>query len=371
MLQKLIAILLVVNAISNTLAIPIKHNGYTRNIEFDEAMLGFPEPNGNLNIFALPVGDGDATFIQCPSGDVIVVDLGRDPNDKGSGWTPSMVRGYLSNILKSITTIIVSRPTPDHYSYIAQVLDKSVPLSNIILAGKRSDYSDDTFLSFINNNSHIVNYINSGNPCISDCPNDAPKCPSYGNQEVVLKYLAANVGTSASSRSISLQVIAKNFKLLLPGDFLATDIEKQIIDEWLSTGYDITSTHYKLSNRGSVQFSNTQRWLNAIQATYAFSSNSYPHKSTYSPDCLLKYRFLPAGIGKRSSAGPYTCAYRNYDEDGNVESIQLSYSQNYVYQIYTTSPSSSSTEMIKISVNLCDKDESKIISTMKSIPMPF
>ena len=34
--------------------------------------------DGNLNIFNLPVGQGDAQVVQCPSGEITLVDLGSN-----------------------------------------------------------------------------------------------------------------------------------------------------------------------------------------------------------------------------------------------------------------------------------------------------
>ena len=42
----------------------------------------------DLYIEILPLGDGDSTIINCPNGDVIVVDMGKPGR---LGWTESMV----------------------------------------------------------------------------------------------------------------------------------------------------------------------------------------------------------------------------------------------------------------------------------------
>ena len=47
--------------------------------EFDSVekiKLGLKESNDLLNVYALPVGQGDCTIIQCPNGNLVVVDCG-------------------------------------------------------------------------------------------------------------------------------------------------------------------------------------------------------------------------------------------------------------------------------------------------------
>nr|BEK71559.1 hexaxilin-1 [Vazella pourtalesii] len=358
MQRKVIALLLAVNLIGS-FAGPIQ-----RNIQWDEAMLGFPKSDGNLHIYAIPVGNGDATIIQCPGGDIIISDLGREKQSSGTGWTASMVRRYLDDQLGNVKALIVSNPTEDHYNYVAEVFNTTsgvgTSLETIVIAGTRSDYRDEAFQSFLNDHSHIVENINGGNPCISDCSNTPPQCNAYGNQEVVLKYLAANLGNSAYSRSITTQVIFKNFKLLLPGDFLGNDIEQLIMQEWDALGYDLTSSHYKVSNHGAISSSNSQDWLAAIAPEYAFSSNAYPASGMENPSCGIYTSLLKVGsLSKRSTPGVYAC----------IQSNTVIQYQNFVYDLFTTSPTSSSTELLKITVSVCENDEVK--HEMKAIPNPF
>ena len=358
MQRKIIALLLAVNLIS-CFASPIQ-----RKIQWDEAMLGFPKSDGNLHIYAIPVGNGDATIIQCPAGDIIIHDLGREQDSSGSGWTASMVRRYLEDQIENVKALIVSNPTEDHFNYVTEVLNTTggvgPNLQKIVIAGTSYDYRDGAFADFLNAHSHIVETINGGNPCISDCTNTPPQCNAYGNQEVVLKYLAANLGNNAYSRSITTQVIFKNFKLLLPGDFLGYDIEYLIMQEWYAKGYNLTSSHYKVSNHGAVSTSNSKAWLNAIAPEYAFTSNAYPVSGMENPSCSIYTNLLGVGsLSKRSSPGVYACVQ---------SSVVIQY-QNFVYDLYTTSPTSSSTELLKITVSICDNDE--VEHEMKAIPNPF
>ncbi|KAI6660562.1 hypothetical protein LOD99_14146 [Oopsacas minuta] len=358
--SKIIALLLVANFISS-FASPLPQN-----IQWDEAMLGFPQPDGNLHIYAIPVGNGDATFIQCPGGEIIIHDMGQESGNQ-SGWTPSMVRSYLLSQIHKVRAIIISNPTEDHYNYISTVLATNEgvgpELQQIVVAGTKSDYDNEGIQGFLNSYSHIVEYVNGGDPCISDCPNTPPMCDKYGNYQVELKYLAANVGNNKNSKSITLQVITKNFKLLLPGDFKGEDIEKLITQEWNAKGESLASTHYKISNHGQVGSSNSLSWLQEIQPQYAFSSNAYPTKYAINPTCTIYTRLLAVGsLDKRSSSGVYAC-YNTQDDYPHVQQYK-----NFVYDLFTTAPTSSTTELLKISVSLCDDD---VETEMKAIPNPF
>ena len=364
-MNRIIALLLAVNVLS-CMGLPLDPE-HIRNVQWDEAMLGFPAPDGNLHIYAIPVGDGDATIIQCPGGDIIIHDMGRwNAGDSSTGWTERMVRSYLLSQIHMVKAVLVTRPTPDHYNYIADVLSSSngvgPNLQQITVAGTKSDYNDERFQGFLNNNSHIVEYLNNGNPCISDCPNTEPQCNAYGNYQVKLQYLGANLGGNIYSKSITTQIITKNFKLLLPGDFFGTDIEYLIMQEWNAVGYSLESTHYKISNRGTVEDSNSLEWLAEIKPQYAFTSNSYPSsRNWYSPSCRIYSNLLKVGsLNKRSSSGVYACA---------VDNSIVQY-RNFVYELYSTAPASSTTELLKISVNLCSTD-SEVTSEMKAVPNPF
>ena len=159
-------------------------------------------------------------------------------------------------------------------------------MQRIILAGKASDYTETTFLNWLNRRSDIVEYVNNQEPCITDCYSKPPMC-NNGMDGVKFKYLGANLGNDRKGRSITMSIEANNFKMLLPGDFEGVDIECLLVNEWAVVGWNITHTHMKLSRHGDFNDSNSQKFLNAIQPNIAFVTNAYPTEPNYHPSCNI------------------------------------------------------------------------------------
>ena len=56
-----------------------------------------PPPDENLNMYILPVGQGDAHVIQCPApgGEVSIIDMGSSSNTSNSFWNKDQIRSFL------------------------------------------------------------------------------------------------------------------------------------------------------------------------------------------------------------------------------------------------------------------------------------
>ena len=67
-----------------------------------------PAADGNLNMYILPVGQGDAHVIQCPGGEVAIVDMGKDSRTKGREfWTETNIKSFLAgNMVSEISYYI-------------------------------------------------------------------------------------------------------------------------------------------------------------------------------------------------------------------------------------------------------------------------
>ena len=300
-----------------------------------------PNPDTYLHIYVLPVGDGDATLIQCPGGELIIIDLGT--SYLGAGWTPYQVRTWMGNNVDLVSTIVITKGSEDHYNYIPSVFQSNMNINRIILGGKKEDYSSDSFTNWVNQRTHVLEFVNSQEPCITNCKTKPPQC-SGKNGTVSFRFLGANLGSDANGRSLLLQLTAKNgaFKMFFPGDFEGTDIENLVMNEWIWMGETIQSTHYKISNRGDGQNSNSFEFLKAIKPKYAFTSSRYPSKSS-GPECSTITRLLSLGsIGKRSRSGNYACY------NSNAKAI-MQYT-NWVYDIYSTTPYPNQNEILEIDV---------------------
>lgn len=301
-----------------------------------------PKPNAKLNIFALPVGNGDCTIIQCPSGDLIIVDAG---NSGGEGWMEAMIATFLRPQLSRITTLIVMHSDMDHFSYIPELFDLNAApgLERIILGGRKDDYTSPVFRKWLNQHAEVVEYVNDGEPCIGQCNTDPPQC-NNGNDGVDFRYLGANLGNSVDGRSLVMQLaVGDLFQLLMPGDFLGSDIEELLVDEWERRGSPIKSSHLKVSHHGDSKKANSKVFLNAIAPKFAFTSASYPGPPFWYPSCESIKTLLNVGsIELRRKPGRFSCG-----DEADRKAIQY---ENWPYAIYTLSPNVGDYEMISISV---------------------
>ena len=285
----------------------------------------------NVLVTVLPLGNGDSTIIQCPNGDVVLIDMGQE--DSSPGWSLSMVQSYLRNVIQQITTVIVTHADESHYNFISTILEHSIStnLDRIILSGYSKDYTNEGFNMWVNQRANIVEYVNYQEPCITDCHSQPPVCRNV-NGSVEFKYLGANLGNSRKGRSTVLLLKTETESVFFPGDFEGLDIESLLVEDWRRAGENFTATHMKLSRHGSKAYSNSEILINAVSPLIAFSSNAYPTSPYFTPSCDVIDRLLRVGsIKKRTHSMSYACG----DEDfGKVKQYY-----NWPYEIYTTSPS--------------------------------
>ena len=123
-----------------------------------------PAPDSNLNVYALPVGQGDCTIIQCPARSatqhltghnynlrpsfrtqmptqmptlLTVVDMGSSSRSRTDGHMhEDDVSDFLGNQKKYIEVVAISHRDADHHNYIPTVLPLS-ELSVFILTDVR------------------------------------------------------------------------------------------------------------------------------------------------------------------------------------------------------------------------------------------
>ena len=92
--------------------------------DIESGMVTMPKSTGKLQVYSLPLGEGDATVVRCPSGEVIVINMGQSTKII-KGWNVGMVQAYMRNTVDSVTTIVVSHPGKAHYNFIPDVFTVS------------------------------------------------------------------------------------------------------------------------------------------------------------------------------------------------------------------------------------------------------
>lgn len=91
-------------------------------------------PDGQLHVFVLDVGQGDAVLIQTPSGERMLIDGG--PDDRVLQELGKVVPFYE----KTIDVVVLSHPHADHVNGLAEVL-KRYRVGAVVMTGARYGYS--------------------------------------------------------------------------------------------------------------------------------------------------------------------------------------------------------------------------------------
>lgn len=336
-----------------------------------------PAPDGKLNVYALPIGQGDCTIIQCPakrlfdgsfrSSLLTVVDMGALANKYMS---EDDLSSFLGEQKKNIEVVTISHPDADHYNYIPKVLpiDTLSTLKGVYIGCTKDRYRGEEYdpstmrgwLSAAENSGKLK--FDDGNPCTTDCPS-IKICRGMAT----LRMLGANLGDvrccdrHRNSNSLVLRLeYRRNFKLLLPGDFEDTSpgnsrgVQRDLIDAWKNMKGGIQADFYKIAHHGAYQGgtssktkANKDHFLEAVSPKYAFSSSAAPPNRYNHPHCGLYERLLMKNIVPivRRPINPqayYTCGRAMKKEHKNM---------NRNYGIYSTSPEPNMPTIIHIATS--------------------
>ena len=285
-----------------------------------------PPPTNTLQVFALPVGQGDCTIIQCPTGNIIVYDCGTSG---GTKMTAYGVQHWLSNSINNVAYILITHSHGDHHSYLPDIQWNYNNLQGIIVGGQSSDYTGKT-LNWLKNNENKVYPVNDGKRCIGNNPACVVNTGTNfcNNQNYQFSILAANVGNNPNERSIVMKVrAAGGWSMLLSGDMegkAATEITNQL-------GAGLQSVVYKMSHHGATR-ANTAHWVSQINPQYAFASSGYNFGICRHPTCeAIRTLTTSSSIDMTAPPHQFYC--------GNGRYLPPTDCANYQYNILETSPS--------------------------------
>lgn len=248
----------------------------TRVNSIGEITLTLPDPSGELEIFALPVGQGDCTIIQCPSGKLVVFDCGS------SGGTlrllAEQVKKFLGKRLADVVSVIISHPDKDHFNYLPET---GIQPKRVII-GAKQDYcnkKNNKICQWLSG-SFTLNTVSNEKNCIGNCtvPGGTDFC---GNPNIKFDILAANVGATNNQRSIVMKISSDQFTALLPGDMEGAAAKK--IAKKLPKG-QLKSLIYKVSHHGAIA-ANMPAWLEEISPSASYVSSAYNFTRLYHPQC--------------------------------------------------------------------------------------
>ena len=294
-----------------------------------------PRPSGKLGVYALPVGQGDCTIIQCPkpSGNIVVMDCGTSG---GNRFSSKDVENFLGSQINKVVAIMITHPDRDHFNYLPQINWNRKGIGAVIIGGTPQNY----YRSNNNEFKMIYNFlmdadkagklytISNGQKCIGNCALQNIGTDFCGNKNIQFQILAANVRSRSNQKSIVMKIVVGKWSMLLSGDMegaAATQIAK-------SLGSHLHSTVYKMSHHGASSQANRIKWLTPIKPKYAFASSGYNHGNNRHPRCDAVQRLLSLGTIVHAKGHSFYC--------GNRRGVGPTTYDNFKWHIYETSPRS-------------------------------
>lgn len=240
------------------------------------------EPDEKLHFYALDVGQGDALFIQTPSGKQILMDGGPD-------LSALRALGSVMPFLdRTIDLVILSHPHLDHLASLPEIL-RRYHVKSVLLPGMQ--YPGVTYQEL------LAEIAKQKIPLILP---DPTKDLDMGDGVVldVLYPKPIYLGKKAddndvNNTSVALRVLYKDQSILLTGDM--EEPEEQMI---LKSGADVSSTVIKIAHHGSKTSSGTGFLLEVHPTNSVISAGRgnkfhHPNQSTLE---RLKYLKIPTHV---------------------------------------------------------------------------
>jgi competence protein ComEC len=218
-----------------------------------------------LGVHFLDVGQGDAIFIETPSGRQVLVDAGRS----GSGVVSAMA-SVMPFTDRSVDVVVATHLDADHIGGFSEILAR-YDVSMILVAERRGEDAL-AFWDAVEAEGAEVVYV------------EAPMRVTL-EEEVVLEILSplpALAGAADNERSIVAKLVYRDDSFLLTGD-----MEKRAEYALLASGLDLSADVLKVAHHGSNS-STTPAFLAAVAprlAVVQVGENSYGHPH---PDVLAR-----------------------------------------------------------------------------------
>ncbi|UCG23212.1 MAG: MBL fold metallo-hydrolase, partial [Chloroflexota bacterium] len=250
------------------------------------------QPDGRLHVAFFDVGQGDATFIQTPSGRQILID---------GGAYPTVLHDHLGREIpfwdRDIDLVIVTHPDADHAAGLPGVFDR-YDVGRLITNGKFADErSYQALLDAAAENDVLIHNALAGEIIIIEDGVQIEILNPTDNRRPVTDDQHDN------DQSVALRLLYGDFSLLLTGD-AGQPAESQM----LRGGWDLHSIVYKAGHHGAKS-SSSAAFLKAVRpqimVVSAGSENRYGH-----PDEEVLQR-----------AGSASAAVLRTDELGSIEVI--------------------------------------------------
>ena len=262
--------------------------------------------HADMSFYAVAVGQGDSSIIQCPNKqDILILDM-------GATHPQYVVPAYITNLLKEKFNasssgvrihVVVSHSHTDHYGYLSRAIDDQLlpNVQEIILGGKYDGYGN-SFRSWLESNVKNVYTINNEKMCfgndncsltnsltrakatvwrkLDDGNSVSDPWQFCSSSSVKFTVLGANIGNTENGKSVILKITYNSWSMLMSGDFEMILPQEELIDKWSSS---LKSNYYKVAHHGAWtdKKPNIPKLLDAIQPQKVYISQGYPSLSLF------------------------------------------------------------------------------------------
>ncbi|HLQ73088.1 MAG TPA: S-layer homology domain-containing protein [Bacillota bacterium] len=215
------------------------------------------EPLKDMDVHFLDVGQGDATFIQTPSGKNILIDAGIQSAGQ------QVVNFLKEKDVGKLDMVIATHPHADHIAGLIPVLN-AFKVEKFVDSGKT--HTSQTYynlLSLIDEKNIPFEIASVGNEYVFD----------NGFKMTVIH--SDKNATNINDASVSVRAAYNNVSFMLTGD-----AEKAAENEMINRQFPLKSTVYKAGHHGS-NTSSTQAFINKVNPEVTVLSygkgNQYDH----------------------------------------------------------------------------------------------
>lgn len=230
-----------------------------------------PKDADELVVHYLDVGQGDATLIELPNEQVVLIDGGT----RGKG---PVVADYLNQLhIEHIDYLIATHPHEDHIGGLVQIVQ---------------DFSiGEIFMPKVNHSTQVYEQLLQA---IAE-KGYRISSPPVGKFIIQEDYLTLNVlapaesmsGTNLNDYSIANRLVYGETSFLFTGD-----AEKKSEEEMLASGYDLAADVLKIGHHGG-DTSSIESFLSKVRPTYgvisAGADNQYGHPHANVLERLANY----------------------------------------------------------------------------------
>ncbi len=327
----------------------------------DDPGAHIPDADGQLHVYFMPIGQGDAAVIQCPGGSLNVYDWGSSNERDDRFWAGPELRDYLDGRIGDIRTIVVTHHHWDHYSLLPDTFpseDELSGLENIYIACTEDNMAPvmAEWVDDINGHSKL-RLFNGGDHCgtndvecgtLDVCPGDDVEtfvmtanmeggCPADGNR---------NIDSIVTKFSFGGLII------LMPGDFEdptsdadADGPQKEMVEYY---GSELVTPVYHVAHHGATNLANKLVWLEGVAPDAIVASGDAWYEYGH-PRCLMIDRLLD-DVGSLCEPGS-SCPDGSSIQDTytcGLSTTEFETRTGNTHAIYTTTPDQSNMNLIEV-----------------------